>query len=163
MSATSYLLRELHVGDAALMIDHFNRLPAHDRQARFRNESVDINDYVKNIDFENDRIFAAFKELALVGIVHLGLNRKTCVAEVGISVDSAHRKQGCASSLMAKVLNYVIDNHYDLLYISCSPSNSPMIHFAKKIGGTMKFEDCELNATVDIPALTKFLPEKNSA
>ncbi|MFN7087263.1 MAG: GNAT family N-acetyltransferase [Burkholderiales bacterium] len=119
------------------MLRHLRRLSPQDRRLRFGTYINDdaIERYVMDIDFARDKVFGIFEpDLTLAGVAHLALEPARGTAELGLSVDAAHRGKG---------YGYALLNHGRLcaqnlgcrrLYMHCLAENHIMMHLARKAG-----------------------------
>ena len=73
---------------------HLKTLSAEDRRLRFGTYMMDaaLDQYVHGIDFAHDKVFGIFgRDMALIGMAHLALDRNHDYAELGLSVEPSHR------------------------------------------------------------------------
>lgn len=116
---------------------HIKRLSAEDRRLRFGAIMSDaaIERYVDKIDFSRDKVFGIFETgLVLSGVAHLALEPGSGTAELGLSVDSAHRGRGYGFALLGRGKLHAQTLGYKKLYMHCLAENQTMIHLARKAG-----------------------------
>ncbi|MCX7960613.1 MAG: GNAT family N-acetyltransferase [Burkholderiales bacterium] len=116
---------------------HLLRLDAEDRRLRFGRPMGDeaLRAYAAGIDFERDRLFGIFgAESELAGVAHLAMDDATGQAELGLSVDAAHRGRGYGSALLRRAVLHAANRGYRALYMHCLADNAAMLHLARKAG-----------------------------
>ena len=119
------------------MLRHLRRLSPQDRRLRF---GACINDdaierYVMNIDFARDRVFGICEpDFTLSGVAHLALEPGGGAAELGLSVDAAHRGKGYGYALLNRSKLHARNFGCRKLYMHCLAENHVMMHLARKAG-----------------------------
>lgn len=116
---------------------HLRALSAQDlrlRFGRFMDEAA-LEKYVDEIDFLNDKVFGIYERgLLLVGMGHLAINFQSAFAELGVSVDPAHRRKGYGESLLKRAVFQASSLGIRRLYTHCRSENQAMMHLAAKAG-----------------------------
>lgn len=145
------LIRRLYAHERAAYAAHLKRLGTEDRRLRFARSGVGdqvIDLYVAGIA-EDDLILAAFAGEDLVGGAHLALSGP--VAEVGVSVDEAHRADGIGSALLRQAAAFARNRHAEKLYTLCLSDNRSMMALARRTGMEVHVQGGEAEAFLDLP------------
>jgi GNAT superfamily N-acetyltransferase len=109
-----------------------------------------IVNYVDRIDFDADAVFGVHDdELALVGVAHAGFTGD--LAELGVSVLTAHRGQGIGSALLARAADHVRNRFVTRLFMHCLAENATMLHIARKLGMQICIDTGEADAFLKLP------------
>jgi RimJ/RimL family protein N-acetyltransferase len=88
-----------------------------------------IGRYVDGIGFVRDKVFGIFDTgLVLSGEAHLALESDSGTAELGLSVDSAHRGNGYGFTLLNRGKLHAQNLTYREHYMHCHTVNQIMIH-----------------------------------
>lgn len=114
---------------------HLQALSAEDLRLRFGRSMHEaaLEKYVDEIDFLKDRVFGIYgRGLILVGMAHLAINSEGVFAELGISVDPAHRRKSYGESLLKGAMFQARNLRIRTLYTHCLSENQAMMHLAKK-------------------------------
>jgi GNAT superfamily N-acetyltransferase len=114
---------------------HFLSLGSEDLRLRFgvTLSPAAIVHYVDSIDFDVDAVFGVYDdELALVGVAHAGFSED--MAELGVSVLTAHRGKGIGSALLARAAEHVRNRFVNRLFMHCLAENGRMLHIARRLG-----------------------------
>ena len=146
------LVRELSSADRERLLAHFLALDEDDRLLRFGQVVPDhvIENYVRNINFSNDKVFGVFgNALELVGVGHLAYlpaegDKRT--AEFGVSVLESARGRGVGTKLFERAAIRSRNTHVTTLYIHCLSRNTTMMHIAKKAGMKIEYAYGEADA-----------------
>ena len=139
------------------IVRHLQRLSPHDRRLRFGTYVNDaaVERYVTNIDFARDKVFGIFDpDLKLVGVAHLALEPDGGTAELGLSVDPAHRGKGFGCTLLNRGRLHAQNLGYKKLYMHCLAENQIMIHLARKTGMQVVTEYGEADAHMTLREAT---------
>lgn len=145
------LIRTLHHHERPAFAAHLKRLSAEDRRLRFARSGIDdeaVDRYVDGIAF-GDLILGVWSGDDLVGAAHVALQGE--VAEVGVSVDAAHRADGIGSRLMGRAADYARNRMVGRLYTLCLSENRSMVALARRNGMTVHFEGGEAEAYMELP------------
>ena len=145
------VIRPLHAFERPLYARHLKRLPEADRRCRFASAGIDdawIDAHVAAIP-PDDLILGAFGRDGLAGAAHLAI--RDGVAEVGISVDPDHRAEGVGSDLLAQAVAVARNRRAGRLYTLCLSENRKMVDLARRSGLTVRHEDGEAQAHLDLP------------
>jgi RimJ/RimL family protein N-acetyltransferase len=116
---------------------HLRTLSPADRRLRFGMYIKDaaLDHYVEGIDFARDRVFGIYgRDMLLVGMAHLALDRAQQFAELGLSVEPAQRGKGYGLALLLRAKLHATNLGYTTLFMQCLSENQIMIHLAKKAG-----------------------------
>jgi RimJ/RimL family protein N-acetyltransferase len=121
---------------------HLLALPADDRFLRFGIPATDagIRAYVERIDFARDRVFGVHApDLALAAVAHLAFDPASQDAELGLSVERAHRGKGLGYALLRRGVLHAANLGYRALFMHCLAENRVMLHLARKAGLSVVF------------------------
>ena len=132
---------------------HLRTLPPADRRLRFGTFMKDdaLDHYVDGIDFARDRVFGIYgRDMRLVGMAHLALDRAHQFAELGLSVEPAQRGNGYGLALLLRAKLHASNLGYTTLFMQCLSENEIMIHLAKKAGLRMVTEQGEVDAHLEL-------------
>ena len=135
MSANDLHVQRLTEASRPALRQHFLSLDSEDVRLRFgvTISPASIINYVDRIDFDADAVFGVHDDdLALVGVAHVGFSGD--LAELGVSVLSAHRGQGVGSALLARAAEHVRNRFVTRLFMHCLAENATMLHIARKLG-----------------------------
>ena len=131
---------------------HFLALDGEDVRLRFGSmlAAPAIEEYVARIDFERDAVFGVHdEELVLVGAAHVAFADD--VAELGISVLSAHRARGVGGALLARASEHARNRFVDRLYMHCLAENTVMMRLARKLEMKICVDAGEADAFLSLP------------
>ena len=137
------------------MSRHLKTLPAEDRRLRFGTYMMDaaLEHYVDRIDFARDKVFGIFgRDMSLVGMAHLALDSNRHYAELGLSVEPAHRGNGYGLTLLNRAKLSAVTRGYTVLFMHCLAENKIMIHLARKAGLKLVAEQGEVDAHLKLEA-----------
>lgn len=137
----------------AEMLRHLLTLSDEDRRLRFGTYMNDtaLERYVNRIEFTRDKIFGIFgHDLALIGMAHVALDRRRRNAELGLSVEPAHRGNGYGLALLNRARLCAITRGYTTLFMHCLVENKIMIHLARKAGLRVVAEQGEADAHLEL-------------
>jgi RimJ/RimL family protein N-acetyltransferase len=132
---------------------HLRTLSPADRRLRFgaymKDAALDL--YVEGIDFARDRVFGIYgRDMELVGMVHLALDRARLFAELGLSVEPAQRGKGYGLALLLRAKLHATNLGCTTLFMHCLSENQIMIHLARKAGLKMVAEQGEVDAHLEL-------------
>lgn len=145
----SPIVQKLSSVQRAELLRHLETLPDEDRRLRFGTYMTGpaLEDYVNRIDFTRDKVFGIFgNDLALIGMAHLALDRRRRYAELGLSVEPAHRGNGYGLALLNRGKLCAITRGYATLFMHCLVENRIMMHLARKAGLRVVAEQGEADA-----------------
>ncbi|OAN63186.1 GNAT family N-acetyltransferase [Magnetospirillum moscoviense] len=128
------LIRKLLPDERPDFAFHLKGLAPADRRFRFAHGTVSddwIDTYVGGID-PDDLILGVFDGPRLVGAAHVAFS--DAVAEVGVSVDPAHRSAGIGAELFKRAIRWARNRGAERLYTLCLADNRAMIRLAGKLG-----------------------------
>lgn len=157
MVNTGLVVQKLVAFQREEIVRHLQRLSPHDRRLRFGTYVNDaaIERYVTNIDFARDNVFGIFEpDLTLSGVAHLALAPESGTAELGLSVDPAHRGKGFGYELLNRGKLHAQNLGYKKLYMHCLAENQIMMHLARKAGMQVVTECGEADAHVALSEAT---------
>jgi RimJ/RimL family protein N-acetyltransferase len=110
-----------------------------------------LEQYVHRIDFAHDKVFGIFgRDMALIGMAHLALDRNHDYAELGLSVEPAHRGNGYGLMLLNRGKLSAVTRGYTTLFMHCLAENRIMIHLARKAGLRLVTEQGEVDAHLQL-------------
>ncbi|HVE49226.1 MAG TPA: GNAT family N-acetyltransferase [Casimicrobiaceae bacterium] len=130
---------------------HLERLPAESRRLRFGAPFGDemIARYVDGIDFHRDRVFGVYSlDRRLIGMAHLALDPTQWFAEIGLSVEPAHRDRGYGHALLQHAIRHAASAGYRTLFMQCLAENEIIKHIAQKSGLEVVTAHGEANAHI---------------
>ena len=147
------VVQRLKEGSQAKLAAHFLALPTEDRRLRFGlalpPEAVAA--YVSKIDFERDTVFAVHDDrLAIVGVAHVAIGED--LAELGLSVLPASRRQGVGSALFERASEHARNRFIARLYMHCLTDNEPIMHIARKFRMDIVTTLGDADAHLELPA-----------
>jgi RimJ/RimL family protein N-acetyltransferase len=137
------------------MLRQLQTLSPHDRRLRFGTYMHDLalEHYVNRIDFTHDKVFGIYgDDMALIGMAHLALDHAHHYAELGLSVEPAHRGHGYGLGLLNRGKLSAVTRGYTTLFMHCLSENQIMIHLAKKAGLKLVIEQGEVDAHLQLEA-----------
>jgi RimJ/RimL family protein N-acetyltransferase len=149
------IVQKLSASRRADLLRHLQKLPADDRRLRFGTPMNDaaLEHYVAGIDFGRDKVFGVHDAgMELVGMAHLALDDEHECAELGLSVEPAHRGKGCGFTLLERGKLSAITLGYTTLFMHCLGENKIMMHLAKKAGLKLIIEQGDVDAHLKLPA-----------
>lgn len=155
MLATAIPVVQLGEGQRDLLQEHFAALPLEDVRRRFGTtlDPQGLAAYVDRINFQRDCVFAVFAEdLSLAGVVHLAHGHG--VAEVGLSILPAYRRQGIGSALFQRAVTRARNLQAVELFVHCLAENEVMLHIAREAGMRIVMEQSEADAYLELPPAT---------
>ena len=132
---------------------HLQRLPSEDRRLRFGTYRTDaaLEQYVRRIDFAHDKLFGIYaRDMRLIGMAHLALDRDQDYAELGLSVEPAQRGHGYGLALLNRSKLSAVNLGYPKLFMYCLSENKIMIHLARKAGLRVATEEGRVNAYLEL-------------
>jgi GNAT superfamily N-acetyltransferase len=135
MGEKNVRVQRLDEGARPALRRHFLSLDLEDVRLRFGMtiSPAAISAYVDRIDFDVDAVFGVHDdELALVGVAHVAFTED--MAELGVSVLTAHRGQGVGSALLARAADHVRNRFVTRLFMHCLAENATMLHIARNLG-----------------------------
>jgi len=155
------LVKELHSGHHAKLLEHFLELGDDDRYLRFGRPMMDeaIAQYVERIDWRSSAVFGVFDEaLQLMGVAHLAIlddapanaPSRRC-AEFGVSVLPSARGLGLGTRLFDRSIVHARNAAIDTFYMQCLAKNAQMLRIARKAGMRIEIEYGEANAYLILP------------
>jgi ribosomal protein S18 acetylase RimI-like enzyme len=146
------LIHNLSPLDRERLVTHFLTLDEEDRRLRFGGALPDdmIRDYVNAIDFQRDRLFAAFDtSFDIIAVAHVGLVDGK--AEIGLSVLRGYRREGLAVRLIQRARKSATAHGCQQLWIHFMCDNAAMGALVRKLGMTVKASLGEADALLDLP------------
>ncbi len=137
------------------LVRHLKTLSPEDRRLRFGAFMADaaLESYVGAIDFSLDKVFGIFgRDMGLIGMAHLALDRHQRCAELGLSVEPVHRGKGYGLALLNRAKLSAVTRGYTTLFMHCLAENQIMIHLARKAGLRLITEQGEVDAALKLEA-----------
>jgi GNAT superfamily N-acetyltransferase len=128
-------IQRLNEGQRTALVAHFLALPTRDRHLRFGTPlgATAVAAYVDRINFARDAVFGVHDDrLALVGAAHVAFADD--VAEVGLSVLPAHRRQGVGSALVKRAIAHARQRFAPRFFMRFLRDNAPIMRIARKFG-----------------------------
>jgi RimJ/RimL family protein N-acetyltransferase len=117
------------------LLKHLLALPAADRRMRFGASMLDaaVEGYVARLDFDRDVVYGVYEgNLDLAGVTHLSISDG--VAEFGVSVLPACRRQGIGTALISRAALHARNQGLPLLFMQCLSENHAIIRIARGLG-----------------------------
>lgn len=151
----SAVVQKLTLPQRSDLLRHLRTLSPEDRRLRFGTYMKDaaLEHYVNRIDFAHDKVFGIHgRDMALVGMAHLALDRDHHHAELGLSVEPAQRGKGYGLALLNRCKLSAVNLGYTTLYMHCLSENQIMIHLAKKAGLKLVVQQGEVDAHLKLEA-----------
>jgi GNAT superfamily N-acetyltransferase len=145
----------LDAGIRAMLMAHFQRMPADDLRLRFgRPLTPDVlSAYVDGIDFVRDAVFGVRDERReLVGVAHVAFDKD--LAELGLSVLPGFRKRGVGSALFERAARHARNRRVREFIMRCLMGNVPIMRIAQRYGMRVVAEAGEAAARLDLPGPT---------
>lgn len=152
MSEKNVVVQRLVESSRPALRQHFLSLEPQDVRLRFGAAIAPaaIVNYVDGIDFDTDAVFGVYDaELALVGVAHAAFTED--MAELGVSVLSAHRGEGIGSALLARAAEHVRNRFVNRLFMHCLAENATMMHIARKLEMKICIDAGEADAFLKLP------------
>lgn len=121
--------------DRRALLAHFLSLDREDRRLRFGAciPDIVIREYVARLDFGRDGLFAVRDAHGrIVAVAHVAMAGDA--AELGLSVDPAHRSVGNGGALFARAVDFLRNRAVHEIYVHCLAENAPMRHLALRHG-----------------------------
>ena len=137
------------------LLRHLQTLSPEDRRLRFGTYMNDaaLEHYVNGIDFAHDKVFGIYgRDMKLIGMAHLALDREQRFAELGLSVEPAQRGKGYGLALLLRGKLSAVNLGYMTLFMHCLSENQIMIHLAKKAGLKLVTQQGEVDAHLKLDA-----------
>lgn len=147
------LVHELGSLDRPRLVAHYAALSAEDRRLRFglAVSTEFLADYVAGIDFTRDQVFGIFGDaFELIAVGHMG--RAGDVAELGLSVLDAYRREGLAKRLYTRAKQRATAQGRRALWIHFVAENHAMARFTRELGMDVKVSRGEADAYLALPA-----------
>ena len=132
---------------------HLVALDPEDTRLRFGSTIVRdaVAAYVDRIDFDRDVVFAVRDDaLGVVGAAHLAF-LDDAASELGVSVDSGHRRRGIGSALVRRAAAHSRNRNVRTLYMYCLAENAAMMHIARDAGMLVVVESGHVDAQLTLP------------
>jgi RimJ/RimL family protein N-acetyltransferase len=137
------------------LLQHLQTLSPEDRRLRFGTYMNDaaLDQYVNRIDFAHDKVFGIYgRDMFIIGMAHLALDRDHHYAELGLSVEPAQRGNGYGLALLNRGKLSAVTRGYTTLFMHCLSENRIMIHLARKSGLKLVTEQGEVDAHIELEA-----------
>ena len=153
-------IRSLRPRHRAAVLAHLRGLSPGDRYLRFgyAAQDVQIERYVKGLDFDRDQIFGVFnRRLRLIAVAHLAYGQEVSSerrAEFGVSVLPSYRGRGLGAKLFARAQLHAQNDRVSQMFIHALSENSAMLKIARNAGATVQRFGPESDAYLELPAPT---------
>jgi hypothetical protein len=148
------MIRELHEQERGAVHAFFLALREEDRYRRFGRvmSAAAVQRYVDQLDWRESALIGAYDPHArLVGVLELTeLPNRAC--EAAVVVVSSHRGRGLGKALMDRALLQAKVRGFERVLLLCQVDNEPMRRLARSAGLTSRFEDGEVEGSMDLPA-----------
>jgi len=92
------------------------------------------------------------RDMALIGMAHLALDRDQHHAELGLSVEPSQRGNGHGLTLLNRGKLSAVTRGYATLFMHCLAENKITIHLARKAGLKLVTEQGEVDAHLQLEA-----------
>lgn len=151
----STVVQKLSPMQRPALLRHLKTLSPEDRRLRFGTDMMDaaLEQYVGRIDFTHDKVFGIFgRDMALIGMAHLALDRDQHHAELGLSVEPSQRGNGHGLTLLNRGKLSAVTRGYATLFMHCLAENKITIHLARKAGLKLVTERGEVDAYLQLEA-----------
>lgn len=150
---TIHCPRNLLPHEMGLFRDHLLRLCDADRNLRFAGRMSDdaVGRYVDGIDLRRSVIKVVFADdLSVAAAVHIALADDGKTAEIGLSVDAAHRGHGLGSRLLDAAVRHLRARGVDTVVMMCLRRNVMMMRIARREGMRIVFHGDDVEAVLPI-------------
>lgn len=150
---TTHCPRNLLPHEMGLFRDHLLRLCDADRNLRFACRMSDeaVGRYVDGINPRRSVIKAVFADdLSVAAAAHIALAGDGKTAEIGLSVDAAHRGRGLGSCLFDAAVRHLRARGVDTVVTMCLRRNATMMRIARREGMRIVFHGDEVEAVLPI-------------
>lgn len=144
----AYVIGRLPAADAPAVLEHLVALAPADRALRFGAAFDDaaLARYVASIDFGGGAVLGAHApDGTLAAVAHVALGHG--VAELGLSVDGAHRRRGVAGALAAAALRDAQRRGAHEFRVHCAAGNVGMRRIAQRLGMELRADGAEVLAS----------------
>ena len=151
----SVAIQKLYPLQRPAIVRHLRTLSESDRRLRFGTFMNDaaLERYVAGIEFGRDKVFGIYgRDMDLVGMAHLALDRDQHYAELGLSVEPSQRGKGYGLALLSRAKLSAVNLGYTTLFMHCLAENQVMIHLARKAGLKLVTEQGEVDAHLELEA-----------
>ena len=145
----------LNATERSALLDHFIALSPDDRRLRFGASMGDaaLGDYVRNIDFARDGIFAVHDDaMRILAAIHVAVSGGT--AELGLSVLPAGRGKGLGDALLKRAVTWLRNRGLLAVYVHCLTENGAMMHLARKNGMRIVYSGAESDGRLELAGPT---------
>lgn len=152
------VIRPLTPSEAPLIAAHFSRLDAQSRRDRFGYTATDdaMHAYAARLDAKRGVIMGCFVDGTLRGVIEVRpTNGESCYWESVLTVETPWQRQGVGLALTDAAFKAARTAGASRVYLRCSVTNSPGQHFIARLTRTLREEDGDAVATIDLtdPAL----------
>lgn len=138
-----------------LYIEHLYCLDENSRRMRFGYPANNyaIDNYVHSISSTDIIIGIRSNSGQVMSCMHLSINRKDNLAEMGISTLADHRRKGLAESLIQYAITLLRNRNINQLYTVCLKENKALISLISKIGAVSVTQDSDSKtAIINLPS-----------
>jgi RimJ/RimL family protein N-acetyltransferase len=155
MTSDVHSIRKLLRSERAKVREHFLRLDRDDRHLRFFGHVGDtfIEAYCEKILSTGYVVLGCFieGELRAVGELRQSGRPWQPVAEIAITVEKPFQNQGIGTELLRRLIGLARNRAIKTLHLFCLLDNVRMQRVAKKLGGSLKYAEGEVEARIDPP------------
>ena len=151
-------VRLLKPREAELIAAHFSRLDGTSRRDRFGYAASDtaVQAYAARLATERGVIAGCFPDGTLRGVIEArSTNGDSCYWEGVLSIEPEWKRKGLGLALTDFAFKAAKRSGASRIYLRCSVSNASGQHFLARLSRTLREEDGEAVATIDLtdPAL----------
>ena len=157
-SKWSDVIRPLTLLEAPLIAAHFSRLDETSRRDRFGYNVSDevLHAYAARLGTDRGVLAGCFVNETLRGVIEVRpTNGESCYWEGALTVEPCWQRKGVGLALTEAAFKAAQKAGASRVYLRCSVANSPAQHFMARLARTLREEDGDAVATIDLtnPAL----------
>lgn len=152
------VFRKLLPWERGTLRGHFLRLEPEDRRLRFFAQVGDgfIESYCEKAFTPGSAVLGCFidGELRAVGELRQQGSLWNRMGEVAISVEKPYQNCGIGTDMLRRVIGLARNRSIETLHLFCLADNSKMQRVTRKLGGTLKYAEGEIDAMINPPRPT---------
>lgn len=152
-SKWSDVIRVIQPREAPLIAAHFFRLDTPSRQDRFGYTASDetLQGYAQRLVGERGLVAGCFPDGTLRGVIEARpANGESCYWEAVLSIEPDWQRQGLGLALTDFAFKAAKKTGASRVYLRCSVANATGQHFLARLARTLREEDGEAVATIDL-------------